>query len=257
MEILTYENLVKSYLEIGVLGILSIVFILIAVYLVKKMRTDFDWFKTKVSDKDDNISLLYQKFFESQQKQNEYLIKQIVNQITQHTPSPKENKKLAEIQNKIDNLLKDIMLNTNASRVCLVQYHNGGRGINKQSFLKMSCTNEQAQVGEKHFITIFQNQFRSVLSYVVNTLDIQDNCYIEDINQIKSLDYGTYDFLVSRNIKQVYIRAIHGEENMVIGFVFISFTDSNPNNGNERLVDEELNRKINTIETLLSIDINN
>ena len=110
MESITFDVLVKSYLEIGVLGIIAVVFILLAIYLVRKMRTDFSWFKKKVDDTDNNMNATYEKFLENQQKQNEYLIKQIVDQVTQHTPSPEENKKLSEIQNKMDDILKEILI---------------------------------------------------------------------------------------------------------------------------------------------------
>lgn len=255
MEAVTFEALVKSYLEIGVLGIIAVVFVLIAIYLIKKMRSDFSWFKGKVDDKDKILNDSYKDFLKIQQKQNEYLIKQIVDQVTQHTPSPKENKKLSDIQNKIDNILKDILIKTGASRACLVQYHNGGRGINKQSFLKMSCTNEQKQIGEKHFISVFQNQFRSVLSYAVNTLENENICYIEDLESIKDIDYGTYDFLTNEDVKQIYMMAIHGEEDMVIGFVFVAYSTQNKNNGNKKLVNEELKQNLNSIELLLSMDV--
>ena len=42
------------------------------------------------------------------------------------------------VQNEVANSEgKEILIQTNASRASLVQYHNGGKGINRQSFLKM------------------------------------------------------------------------------------------------------------------------
>ena len=68
-----------------------------------------------------------------------------------------------QISQEIDKHLQAIITETNASRAALIQYHNGGRGINKQSFLKMSMTNEQIQLGVKPFINGFKDQFRSIL----------------------------------------------------------------------------------------------
>jgi hypothetical protein len=43
-------------------------------------------------------------------------------------------------------MIKQMLIDTKADRAYVVQYHNGGRGINKQSFLKMSITNEEVQI---------------------------------------------------------------------------------------------------------------
>ena len=91
-----------------------------------------------------------------------------------------------------------MLIATGASRASLVQYHNGGKGVNRQSFLKMSMTNEQVQLGVKPIISTFKDQFRSVLAYFVKEINEKGYCYIDDFEDLQSIDAGTYEFLRDR-----------------------------------------------------------
>lgn len=44
--------------------------------------------------------------------------------VTNHVPSQEENTKLTNVSTQINNHLQQILINTNASRANLVQYHN-------------------------------------------------------------------------------------------------------------------------------------
>ena len=105
------------------------------------------------------------RFVEFQEKQAEKLINTIIHGVVNHVPSTEESTKLTNISNTIDKILQDILLETGASRACLVQYHNGGKGINQQAFLKMSMTNEKTQLGVKSIMGECKEQFRSALGY--------------------------------------------------------------------------------------------
>lgn len=114
----------------------------------KDRRLDKD--KEKLDNRfDDMLKLIQQQnqtFQEQQLKNNEMLINSIIQGVTNHVPSDEENNKLTKITEEIDKTLQQILIFTNADRVDLVQYHNGGKGVNKQSFLKMSMTNEQVKI---------------------------------------------------------------------------------------------------------------
>ena len=115
-------------------------------YKDKRLEKD----KDKLDDRFDAMLQLIQEqnktFQEQQMKNNEMLINSIVQGVTNHVPSGMENDKLTKIAEEIDKTLQQILIYTNADRVDLVQYHNGGKGVNRQSFLKMSMTNEQVKV---------------------------------------------------------------------------------------------------------------
>ena len=255
MEAIPFESLVKTYMEIGILGLLSIIFILIIIAVTKRLLKSWNNNDKALETKDSTIRELYEKMLQIQRDSIESMGKNIVKEIVEHTPSPEENKQLTKIQNQINKTLQDALNETEASRIVVVQYHNGGRGINKQSFLKMSATNERMLVGETPFVPAFQNQFRSVLSYIVGELEKHKKFDIENIEDLKELDYGSYDYLKTYDIKEAYYRALIGQQNMIIGFVVVLFTNNNPKKGNRKLINDVMKTKCETLESLLSLDV--
>ena len=255
MEAVPFDSLVKSYLEIGVLGLLVIIFIMIIIAVANKLIKDWSKKDKKIDSKDKMIRDLYEKMLQIQKESIESMGKNIVKEIVEHTPGPEESKQLSKIQDQINKTLQDSLDETKASRVVLVQYHNGGRGVNKQAFLKMSATNERMLVGEAPFVPAFQNQFRSVLSYIVGELEAHKKFYIENIEDLKEIDYGSYDYLKTYEIKEAYYRALIGQKDMIIGFVVVLFTNNNTKKGDKKLIDKVMDTKCNTLETLLSLNV--
>lgn len=217
-----WATLIKTYIEIGILGLCSILVIYIFIKEYKR-RNEVD---TKKQNKDfertDNLSnklnevvellkkqnedyrLTQEKQLEDERKLNSELVTKIIEGVTSHVPSRTENDKLTEVNKQIDEILKDILIQTNSDRACVIQYHNGGKGINKQSFLKMSMTNEKFQVDGKSFMNQFKDQFRSVLGYFVNEINEVGHCYINNVESMSTLDVGVYEFMKNRNIDAMY-----------------------------------------------------
>lgn len=252
----------KAYIEIGVLGICAILVASIAWFSFKRNHKDLDNKDKTISDKDSNIEAKFNAMLEMIQKQNqeyqeqqakntELLIQSIINGITNHVPSPEENTKLTKITEEINHILQTMLIETGASRASLVQYHNGGKGVNKQSFLKMSMTNEQVQLGVKPIISTFKDQFRSVLAYFVKEINDRGFCYIDDFEDLQNIDAGTYEFLRDRGVEAKYGFAIHSSEGNVIGFVCIEY--NNKNNAKPDIVDKVFKDKQKVMETLLSL----
>ena len=257
METVTLDVLIKTYMEIGILALMAILLLLGTIVLFKKLLGNESNNAKRLEEQEKRIEDFFADVLEAQRKQNDTLLSQLMDKVVYHTPGVNETKQLNEILQGTNKILKDILLETNASRVCLVQYHNGGRGVNKQSFLKMSVTNEEMQVGETAIMPRFKDQFRSALSYLVNTIDKEDKCYIENAEDMKEIDYGTYDFLKMRDVNQVFLKALHGEDNMIIGFLMISFNNHNKNKADIKKIDSVLDVKSAAIETLLAIKVDN
>lgn len=255
-------DLVKSYLEIGILGLCSITVIAVLWLLIKKIISSNTSKDKTIKDKDDIIEDKFNIMIELLQKQNqEYqeqqsentkvLIDSIIHGVTSHVPSIEENDKLTKISTEIDNILQNVLLDTKASRVSLVQYHNGGKGVNKQSFLKMSMTNEQVQLGVKPLITEFKDQFRSVLGFFIKELGEKGYCYIPNVENTKNIDTSVYSYMKDRDIEAIFGKAIKNKDNYTIGFISIVFNDKS-------LVDlDSINKAFNdkhgVVETLLSL----
>lgn len=207
-----FITVIKSYVEIGVLGLCAVLTITIAWLYFKKSQSKEDEKDRHIYKQEDDLENKFNKMLELIQKQNqdyqnqqakntEMLMQNIINGVVSHVPSVEENNKLTRVTEEIDKDLQEILIETKASRTSLVQYHNGGKGINKQSFLKMSMTNEQVQLGVKPFISDFKDQFRSVLSYFVKELNDKGYCYIENYESMINKDTSMYEFLKDREIE--------------------------------------------------------
>ena len=258
-----WAELVKVYVEIGILGLCGVLTVMIGYLGFKRAQEDNknkDNRLEKNQDKSDNrfdsmLKLIQEQnrvFQEQQLKNNEMLINSIVQGVTNHVPSSEENTKLTRITEEIDKTLQQMLIFTNADRVDLVQYHNGGKGVNKQSFLKMSMTNEQVKIGVKPFMSEFKDQFRSVISYITKSLNEKGYCYINDAEVVKTVDPGTYEFLINRGIEAKYCMAIHDtKDNFVIGFVCVEYIKKE--DAKSDLVDQVFKEKQKILETLLNL----
>lgn len=257
-----FAQTLQAYMEVGFLGLCGVLVIIMFYLFVKRSHQKEDEKDTNTQTKDTVIqngftSLMdfMKEQFREQNEQNrensKILLNAIISGVTSHVPSQEENEKLTSVNDEINNHLQEILIKTQASRANLVQYHNGGRGINKQSFLKMSITNEQVQLGVKPFISEFKDQFRNLLAYFVQQLEGQGYCYIEDSETLKDKDISTYEFLKSRGIQAKYGIAIRDNNGMIIGFVSVEYLDKTK--ANTKIVDEVFKEEQKVFETLLNL----
>lgn len=132
----------KVYAELGILGLVGILFIVIMYQSFKRNNQKDDEKDRRIDKKDDiyvqdkhNLENKFNEMIELIQQQNqeyqdqqakntELLIQSVIQGVTNHVPSPEENDKLTKISEEIDKHLQQILLQTNASRANLVQYHN-------------------------------------------------------------------------------------------------------------------------------------
>lgn len=256
----------KSYIELGFLGVSACVLLTMAwLYfkssINKETKVDSKM-QEKLDTKDTNLEKRFDAMLEMIQKQNqeyqelqmknaEMLIHSIVDGVVNHVPSYEENIKLTKITEEIDIILNQILQATSADRVSLVQYHNGGKGINKQAFLKMSMTNEQVRFGIKSFMPEFKDQFRSVLAYFVKELNDKDHCYISNVEDLKDIDNSMYDFMKNRGIVSKFGIAIRDHRGAVIAFICLEYLSSTTIDIDK--VDKVLKDKQKIVESLLSL----
>lgn len=257
-----FAQALQAYMEVGFLGICGVLVVVMFYLFVKRGHQKEDEQDNKHTQKDNliqnNFSTLtkfiqeqFKMLIDQQTENNKLLMNAIVKGVTNHVPSRDENDKLTNVNTEINNHLQQILLSTNASRANLVQYHNGGRGINKQSFLKMSITNEQVQLGVKPFISEFKDQFRNLLAYFVQQLDEKGYCYIQDSEMLKDKDISTYEFLKDRGIQAKYGMAIRDNKGMVIGFVSVEYLDKG--NADTQVIDKVFKEQQKVFETLLNL----
>ena len=226
MEDVTMQELAKLYTELGALGLICIVMIVTMIILIKNTvstnRKNQEFFK---------------KILEEEQDQNAELIKEIVNQVTHHTPSKEETNKMMDVSNEIDKQLDLFMRTEHASRVALIQYHNGSHSLNKQSFLRMTCTNEAHRPEEQPLTPIFHDQMRSLFGKAISVLDKEGYFNVEKLEDIKNIDESMYFFMTERGDEQAFHVALYNTQGLAIGYIVVIYSKRSPHRAEAHLTD--------------------
>lgn len=271
MEFLSAEA-IKAYIEIGILGLCGVLTVTMAYLYFKregKRQEGFDKRTDKIIDKQDeridkkdnnnqtNFNELLKVIIDQNRQNQELLQKQfvelqnnVVKGVTTHTLSPEENALLSDIDFNIKDCLKRTQLKTDATRVALVRFHNGGRDMNGLSFLKMSMTSEVPKPGVTAIQPEFQSVFRSFFSYWCQELMKNGYCYIDHTEDLKDIDSTMYEYFKSRDIESVYGIAIT-KNNTVYGYIYMEFTTFK--DVDKAQVEHCLHDKKIKIETLLDL----
>jgi hypothetical protein len=252
---LEFAEVLKAYLEVGLLGLCAIT--LIALFyknFIQSQKKDLE--QTKLNDKrlDDLLDMIKnqnESYHKQLIEQFNIMVNKVINGVVNHTMTPEENTKITQITEKIDSNLQNMLIETGASRASLIQFHNGGRGINKQGFLKMSMTNEQVQLGVRPIMSEFKDQFRSVLGYAMKEMNENGYCYIQDCEDIQNLDVSMYEFLKDRGVQSYYCYSIKNQDNLIIGFLCLEYLDRDKSNLD--LIIKTFNDNHTVMETLLSL----
>lgn len=180
------------------------------------------------------------------------MIKDIVQGVTKKHLTPEEGRSIARIDKKINDTINIILKDTDASRVCIVKYHNGNKDMTGKSFLKMSMTNEVINIGVAPMMGEFKDVFRSLLAYWCHELEINDNLIIRDTENIKDIDITMYQYLKTRNIESKYGLSLKDSYNNVIGFICIEYL--NKNDFNMEKIEKTINANLPKIQALISIN---
>ena len=237
---ITFAQLVSAYAELGILALCSIMFIVISIYMIKNYKEQNNKESLRVDTKDDVITDTFKdllksmqdqndKLVEVMQKSNEVMMQQFAKQITHHSISPEESAQQTEIDSKLRDANVRIRKETKARRSSIVKYHNGGRGINGQPFLKMSMTHEDLVAGITPLMGDFKEQFRNLLGLFVSTVDTKDICFIANRNELKERDASMYEFMAIRNINTLFGISIKDKSDYPIGFVCLEFGNEDVN----------------------------
>ena len=155
------------------------------------------------------------------------IIQQMRNCAGGHVLTEEEDKTAIKIDNAINSLIQTAVGDLKASRVMVVRYHNGGRDMNSISFLKLSVTNESVTHGCTPIISEFQNQFRSIVGHPVKDIETIGYSYVEDIEDIKDIDIGTYELLKARGARSYYAHKLTNATGYVVGAVLVTYRIEN------------------------------
>lgn len=180
------------------------------------------------------------------------MIQEIVQGIYKKHLTPKESKSIALIEKQINDIINVILKETNASRVCIVRYHNGNKDMLGKSFLKMSMTNEVVNLGVAPMMTDFKDVFRSLLVYWCHEIEVNKYCVIDNTDKIKDVDITMYQYLHVRNIEAKYGIGLRDEDNNTIGFICIEYL--NKDDFDLEKINQTVTKNFPKIEALVSLD---
>ena len=157
----------------------------------------------------------------------------------------------ATIEQKIDNILEKLRDKTNAGRALLIRYHNGGKDLAGNSFLRFSCTNEKVSTGITSALTELRNQFRSLIGPLYDHLKDHEYYGFENVISIKEEGHITmYEFFKSRNVVSSSAMAVRTKKGYNLGFVAIEYLAEHRK---EEEVKQALEEARDEIEVLLSL----
>lgn len=217
--------------------------IIVVLYLLDRRN------RNKEHDENRNILEEERKEFKDDYKK---LVGDIIDGVNGHHLTPQESKSVAQIEKKINDTIQEILEQTNASRVCVVKYHNGQRDMTGMAFLKMSMTNEVVNRGVAPLMGDFKDLFRSYLAYWCHELEIKGKCVIKDTNEMQNVDINMYEYLKTRNIEAKYGLALTNLEGDIIGFICVEYLDKK--DFDLKKIEVTLEKQGKKIETLITLN---
>lgn len=211
--------------------------------------------KTMKDQYEDTIEMLQEQnkhTIEIIQNQNDSLVKEIVHGISTHTMSDEDTKRFSEIDDEINNYLVRTQKATDSDRVAVMMYHNGGNDALGNPFPRMSMRYEQCRPGVPRIMDSMKGMFKSYLHELCNLMDNKQYVEISNIDHIKEVYPGLYDFLGERGIRAMFSIALRNKNGVTNGFLFIEY--SSPNSVNIEQVRNCLHDKQLKIEVLININ---
>ena len=233
-----WMEIVKAITELGIMAVICGIFL---------------WQNNKDRK---NHSSESSKLFETLLQQYEQTFNKMLNSsnLGGHVLTEEEDREALQIDRAIDDYLKQMIINTKATRSFVVRYHNGGRDMAAVPFLKCSITNEVTNAGVKPIMSEFQNQFRSIMAGVCEEIDRKGYSYITPNEKSELIDPATIELMKDRGIKYMYCRALRNQNNYIIGFIAVTFMINNQEKPNEEIIDLCLKDKSQKISALLCLE---
>lgn len=237
MDIATLTALCKLLFD----GLAVIIMIILFLKTNKKRQSEYDQERKEYKEMNKEIHDNYTA-----------MIQDIVQGVSKRHLTFEESKELIQIEKQINDVINLILKETNASRVCIVKYHNGNKDMTGKSFLKMSMTNEVVNIGIAPMMQDFKDIFRSLLSYWCHELERNEVCVIRNAEEIKGKDVTMYQYLVTRNIESKYGTVLKDNDGNIIGFICIEYLDKK--DFDLEKINKTMEDNLPKIQTLVSLD---
>lgn len=212
--------LIEKY---GLPMVLIVVLFMILVFLGKffitqfKNKTEIIAKKDKLIEKKSNeLVKSKQEAFELNKKLEEFMI------YNNHKLSGEELSKNSENTQKVYEIINHIKGKYDFDRLCLFQYHNGGKNINGIDFKKCTVTHEVCDLGIPSLKNLYQNRHISSDYLWSQLIFNKGELYFDDVEHFVSTlkDDDLYKIcLLEMDYKSYYSLFIYDYRNKPVGFV--------------------------------------
>lgn len=240
---MSIESLIKLFEQYGWPGVLAIVCILIVYYFVSKkdkksldtINAGFNGLATTMAKQNET---LIEAITESNEKTQERLFTLINKSIDNSERKKAENhkkslNKRSEISEKVDEVLFDMLLQTNAQRVVMIEFHNSKENLDGLSFLWYDIQHEKQQKGVSSLSAKAKNLQATNLRPIIYRINNEKTHIIhlgpEDIENIYNESTVFYAHMKEINVSHVIYCGIYNTNtNELIGLIAIEFQEGHP-----------------------------
>ena len=129
--------------------------------------------------------------------------------------------KRIEIGPKIQTLTDKLVFGVNASRVIVLELHNGNENTNGLPFSKCTATYESLNVGVMPISGQYQNINMSLLPFTMKLY--HDGYWCGDTEKLLEIDRGLYYKFKSNGTEHFSACVIEGIDNKPVAFMIVSF----------------------------------
>lgn len=176
------------------------------------------------------------------------MVKDIVVQ-TINPPHTVEEQDKSRKSNQFISKQLDCLVAEGADRAYVFSFHNGGRDLLGNGFLKMSMTQESLGEDIAPIMNVYQSMPRMLFPKLYEILEKNDFYNVDDVEDIKEKDQHTYQFLIQHGVKTALFRPIKNEAGMMLGFVGMEYSHKTCEDKKKacRNIDKKTNRIIGAL----------
>ena len=135
-----------------------------------------------------------------------------------------------DIINKVNDLLIIMLNKYHASRVAVLEFHNGGQNISGLPFVKYNMEYEQINIDVKNMNGVIKDLPASVIGPIY--ADLTDGSkkfkvyYKEDIEEFKNRSTVLYSYLQELSVDYIIFAPIYDSNNLMFGVCCIEYSNT-------------------------------
>ena len=210
------EGLLQVVQAISDVGLMIVLCGVIVIYLINHFKG--------VNQKNQKEQQRLDKINSEADNVNQAIIKTILKKI-QEENHVKTEPTYNRFNERIVRIMKQALQQVSCNHALQFSYHNGNKDYNGRSYQRMSCINQVSKPGVRPIQAKYNNMFRTSMFSVYEKLNGDGFFSIQDIEEIKNTDPGSYFMLQQDNVKSAFGMTIKDLNDNAIGFLVFSFSD--------------------------------